>query len=81
MTTQLDLPTERPSQKLRILTLLRAAAERGICISNVPLDLSYTARNRIGDLRKEGYVIESAPCRVHHHRAAVARYFLMEEST
>lgn len=79
MTEQLTLPEARPTQKRRVLALLRMAGAAGICIANVPLDLSYTARNRISELRHEGYVIDDAVCRFHKHRGAVARYTLREE--
>ena len=76
---QLELPTERPTQKRRVLALLRMGGEAGICINNVPMDLAYTYRNRVSELRADGYAIESATCRVHNHKAAVARYVLRGE--
>lgn len=73
-------PITRPiSQKSLVLSALREAGERGICVSDVPRDLSYTLRNRVGELRRE-FTIESDRCRVHRHRSTVSRYVLKENT-
>lgn len=46
-------------------------------MSELPAALSYTARNRIGELRKEHH-IESERCRVHKHASTVSRYTLKD---
>lgn len=79
MTVQLEIPEARPTQKRRILALLRMAGPAGVCISNVPTELAYTARNRVSELRREGFEIEGSPCRVHNHHSAVSRYVLVKE--
>lgn len=63
------------SQKSRVLEELRAHPE-GVCVSMLPVDLAYSARNRIGTLRAEGLPIEGQPCKVHQHRGCVYRYKL-----
>jgi hypothetical protein len=82
MTTQLRLDDAiaAVSQKDRVHALLRMAGEAGLCIAEMPLAISYSARNRISDLRREGVVIDGATCRVHKHRAAVRRYVLRGEA-
>lgn len=80
MTEQLTLPEAAPTQKRRVLLLLRAAGADGVCVSNVPLELGYTMRNRISELRREGHAIEGAACHVHAHRSGVLRYVLREEA-
>jgi hypothetical protein len=79
MTTQPDLfaPYKPLSQKERVRIALTMAGAGGICISDLPLELSYAARNRIGELRREGYAINSSTCHRHKHRSAVARYVLV----
>lgn len=75
---QLELPTtaERPTQKKRVLALLVIAGADGACISNAPHDLAYTFRNRVAELRADGYTIDGARCNAHNHRSGVLRYVL-----
>lgn len=73
-----ELPP-RPTQKRRVLLLLRAFGERGVCLADCPGDLSYTMRNRISELRADGFTIAGAVCRTHRHPSAVQRYTLTEE--
>lgn len=63
------------SQREDVLAALRAHPE-GICVSTLPKELSYTARNRVSELRKSGVPIESEPCKAHKHRSSVSRYKL-----
>jgi biotin operon repressor len=64
------------TQKQRIMLHLRT--QEWVCVSSLPLDLAYTARNRISELRREGVEIESSPCRTHQHHAGVSRYRLAQ---
>lgn len=66
------------SQKTDVLGFLRDAGTRGICIADLPLALGYSARNRIGTLRREGFDIRSELCRVHAHDGPISRYTLKE---
>ena len=63
------------TQKQIVLDMLR---QRGsLCLAEVPVNIGYAMRNRIGDLRKDGIPIESAPCRIHAHRShSIVRYRL-----
>jgi hypothetical protein len=67
--------TRKRSQRELVLSALRSAGDAGICVSELPTALSYTARNRISSLRRE-YVIRGERCTVHKHRGQVERYFL-----
>ena len=62
------------TQKQRVLLHLKT--QEWVCVSSLPLDLAYTARNRISELRASGVEIESEPCRTHQHRSSVSRYRL-----
>jgi len=67
---------ERPlTQKQRVLRYLQQGS---ICVADVPLDLGYAMRNRIGDLRRDGFNIHSELCRVHAHSGPISRYWLKE---
>jgi hypothetical protein len=66
------------SQKTLVLAALRTAGSRGICIGDLPLNLGYSARNRIGTLRREGFDIKSELCRVHAHDGPISRYYILE---
>ena len=61
----------------RVLTALRVAGDRGVCLAELDGDLSYTARNRVAELRAAGHLIETEPCRQHRHRGGVRRYRLV----
>ena len=62
------------TQKERVYECLRFWGS--VCVSDVPDSLSYTLRNRISELRREGKPIRSATCGWHQHEHPVARYFL-----
>jgi hypothetical protein len=47
-----------------------------LCVADLPLELSYTARNRISELRRDGVPIRTATCGWHRHEHPVARYYL-----
>ena len=64
------------TQRQTVLEALHEAGARGICIGDPPLDVAYTTRNRISELRASGVDIESFPCKIHQHRSSVARYRL-----
>lgn len=63
------------SQREAVLAALRSAPD-GLCLLDVPIDLGYTLRNRIGTLRQE-YEIRGERCRKHRHRGPVERYYLV----
>lgn len=67
------------SQRELVLSALRTAGSRGICLADVPLELSYTLRNRIGEIRRQGKDVRSELCRVHAHDGPIARYTLRVE--
>lgn len=58
--------------------LLHLQTQNWMCVSSLPLDLAYTARNRISELRRQGVPIESERCTVHQHRSTVSRYRLAQ---
>ena len=64
-------------QQSFILDKLRAAGDRGICLADLPLDVSYTSRNRIASLRASGLDIRGERCTVHSHDGPVFRYRLV----
>ena len=67
------------TQRELILIVLRDHPE-GVCIEDVGRVDPYavlTARNRISELRADGFDIRSQRCRVHAHRSTVSRYFLV----
>ncbi len=63
------------SQKDRVLADLREAGEQGVCSSHWYRGYIPNARNRIGELEQEGFVIASAPC-ADEHGPAFFRYWL-----
>ena len=76
-----DFTPKPTTQKGRILAALKQAGPRGVCLAD--LDAlhygdGYAARNRVGDLRKEGKPIEGAPCNLHNHRGGIMRYVLVQ---
>lgn len=68
------------TQKSRLLDHLARAGDMGLCIIDIgaerPFDV-LTARNRISELRSAGYQIRGTRCRIHRHKAAVERYYLV----
>jgi hypothetical protein len=70
-------PTLAPkrTQKDRVLEALMD--HESICLADVAFDLSYTLRNRVAELRRDGYTIEGAQCRWHDHHGPVLRYRLI----
>lgn len=63
------------TQKVQILNALRET-RGGVCLADLPTHLNYTLRNRISELRSEGWMIESLPCKIHRHASSVRRYRL-----
>ena len=63
------------TQKSRVLTAL--CDLDSLCLADVDVDLSYTLRNRISELRDDGYTIEGDRCRRHDHRGPILRYRLL----
>lgn len=62
-----------------ILDALKSAGSDGICISDlerIDWTVVLTARNRVAELRREGFDIEGARCHRHAHRGTVFRYTL-----
>jgi hypothetical protein len=66
------------SQRESVLAALRTAGSRGICLADVPLEVSYTLRNRVSELRRQGTDVRSELCRVHAHDGPISRYTLHE---
>ena len=64
------------SQKQIVLDMLKRNGS--LCVADLPVDISYTLRNRVSELRREGKPIESSRCTVHQHRASVSRYRLAQ---
>ena len=62
------------TQKQRIHDYLKLWGS--LCVADLPLELSYTARNRISELRRDGVPIRTATCGWHQHEHPVARYYL-----
>lgn len=67
----------QPTLLTRVLNALRMAGDRGLCVADVPIDVGYTLRNRLSELRAGGHHIEARPCRAHRHRGGVLRYRLL----
>jgi hypothetical protein len=65
------------TQRALVLTELFIAGKRGVCISDLPVDLGYCARNRVSELKRSGWEITSEPCRKHSHAGHIARYTLL----
>lgn len=63
------------SQRERVLLHLQAQSK--VCVASVPLDLGYTLRNRVGELRRSGYEIVSERCLRHRHEGPVIAYRLI----
>jgi hypothetical protein len=62
-------------QAQRVLSRLRQAFPGGSCLKDFGEE-AYTARNRVGDLRKLGWIIDADICHEHRHSGRVARYYL-----
>ena len=65
------------SQKQRVLVLLQE--QDAVCVKSVPVDLGYTLRNRVSELRREGKNIVSERCRMHAHASSVLMYYIPRE--
>jgi hypothetical protein len=65
------------TQREAVLKALRKHPKRGLCIADLPLELGYCARNRVSELRRDGWQIVSETCRVHKHGGPIARYRLV----
>jgi hypothetical protein len=63
------------TQKERVLEALMD--HDSICLADVDFDLSYCMRNRISELRDDGYAIEGEQCRRHAHRGPILRYRIL----
>lgn len=66
-------------QKEKIILNLRANGETGVCGRTFLLNYMPTYSQRIGELRREGYIIESETCTLHDHQGTIARYYLRGE--
>jgi hypothetical protein len=62
------------TQKERVLLHLRT--QEKVCVASVPLDLAYTLRNRVGELRRDHEIV-SERCLRHHHDGPVFAYRLI----
>ena len=67
------------TQKQKVLAWLQN--QPSVCIADLPLELGYCARNRIGDLRRDGYDIRGERCTRHSHAGPVFRYRLLGQRT
>ena len=70
------MTTQTLTYKEVVLNLLRRRGPQGACVSDVPIHISYTLRNRAGELIRDGHHITKRRCRVHSHASAVIRYYL-----
>lgn len=67
-------------QKQRIVDMLRDAGGLGVCGSTFLMAYLPTYSQRIGELRRDGWQITSARCKVHpHKRSGISRYVLVME--
>ena len=64
------------TQKERVLLHLKT--QECVCVASLPMDLAYTARNRIGELRRDGIDIVGERCTRHSHKAPVYAYRLAQ---
>lgn len=62
-----------PSRKQQLLAKLR---EGPACLDDLSPELGHTARNRVGELTRDGWSISSRRCRRHAHDGQVAEYRL-----
>lgn len=74
----IDSPAKAPTQKERVLELLRESGPYGLCASHMYSNCLPNGRNRIMELRKEGWCISSSPCQ-DEHVASFFRYRLNHE--
>ncbi|HUY10576.1 MAG TPA: hypothetical protein VMW80_14235 [Candidatus Dormibacteraeota bacterium] len=65
-------------QASRVLAALRRAYPHGSCLRDFGAE-AYTARNRVGDLRRLGWKIAATRCFRHAHSGRVSEYRLVEE--
>ena len=61
----------------RMMRLLLATGQRGVCLSEVPSEDRYTARNAVATLRSQGHEIHAEPCKLHGHGSSISRYRLV----
>ena len=63
------------TQKQIVLDMLKRNGS--LCVADLPVEISYTLRNRCSELRRDGVKMEVSPCRVHDHRSkSIVRYRL-----
>ena len=65
------------SQKSEVLELLRYGGDQGLCLAGAPVDLAYTLRNRVSELRRDGYDIRGERCTRHAHKGPILSYRLV----
>jgi hypothetical protein len=53
-------------------------SEDQVCVASVPLDLGYTLRNRIHELRDDGLPIVGERCLRHAHRGPILSYRIVQ---
>jgi hypothetical protein len=63
------------TQKQRVRIYLETQDQ--VCVTSVPLDLGYTLRNRIHELRDDGLAIHGERCTKHAHRGPILAYSLV----
>ena len=64
------------TQRQQVLAAL--INQPSVCLADVPLELGYTLRNRISELRRDGHNIVSEPCTKHRHEGTIVRYHLIQ---
>jgi hypothetical protein len=62
------------TRKQRVMAALESGS---VCVGDVPVELAYTLRNGISDLRRDGVTIHAQACTRHKHAHRVYRYFLI----
>jgi hypothetical protein len=65
------------TQRQRVLAYLMY--QDSVCVGDLPVELSYTLRNRVSELRRDGHQISSERCRRHDHAGPVYRYRLIRQ--
>jgi hypothetical protein len=64
------------NRELAVLDALRDAYPVGLCVSEMPSEWAYSARNAVSRLRRLGWEIEGGRCTAHRHKGSVYRYRL-----
>jgi Helix-turn-helix domain len=64
------------TQKQRVLAWLQN--QSSVCVSDLPVELGYTMRNRIHELRADGVEIIGERCTAHNHRGPILAYRLAQ---